>query len=133
MPTKPTTSVPDTGAPQTLDHVCGVDIVTALARFGGDEALYRRWLSDFVATADAYTEEIRNHIAAGQIDIATKIVHTRKGRVGALGMTSLHAAFSQLEQALRQGVSADAHLVSLTKSLEEMYGELEKVGITRRN
>ncbi len=107
--------------------------MTALARFGGDEALYRRWLSDFVATADVIIEQIRNHIAAGQIDKATTMVHRLKGRVGALGMSSIQAIAFEMEDVMRQGMSADAHLVALTKSLEELRVELERVGITRRN
>jgi PAS domain S-box-containing protein/hemerythrin-like metal-binding protein len=110
-----------------LSSLRGVDVAAALARFCGNEVPYRRWLTEFVATAGEVPGQIRSEIAAGQSDKAGKLAHAFKGRVGMLGMTALHGIVSALELALRDGTPADELLSTLEQSIGEMRDELARV------
>ncbi|MDD2742154.1 MAG: bacteriohemerythrin [Rhodocyclaceae bacterium] len=110
-----------------LNSLTGIDTVNALARFKGKEDRYRFWLTDFINTANKIPDEIRGEIANHHLDLAEKLAHSFKGRVGMLGMTDIHALVSTLEQRLRDG-SATAELVdALQQSIEQMRNQLLKV------
>jgi PAS domain S-box-containing protein/hemerythrin-like metal-binding protein len=110
-----------------LSSLRGVDVAAALARFCGNEVSYRRWLTEFVATAGAVPGQMRSEIAAGQGEKAGKLVHAFKGRAGMLGMTELHAMVSALELVLREGTPTDELLATLERSIDEMRDELARV------
>ena len=112
---------------KSLSSLRGVDVAGALARFCGNEASYRRWLTDFVATAGAVSGQMRGEIAAGQMDKAGKLAHAFKGRAGMLGMTHLHKMVSAMESALHEGTATDELLFTLEQSINEMRDELERV------
>jgi len=126
LPAKPET-LPGTG--NELSSVCGVDVVAALARFCGNEVLYRRWLEEFVATAGEVPGQMRSEIAAGQTDNAGKLAHAFKGRVGMLGMTDLHGIVVALESVLHDGTSTDEPISRLEQSISQMRGELARVNV----
>jgi hemerythrin-like metal-binding protein len=114
-------------AEDNLNSLSGIDTVNALARFKGKEDRYRFWLTDFISTANKIPDEIRGEIANHHLDLAEKLAHSFKGRVGMLGMTDIHALVSTLEQRLRDG-SATAELVdALEQSIEQMRDQLLKV------
>ncbi|MCX7150442.1 MAG: bacteriohemerythrin [Rhodocyclales bacterium] len=104
----------------------GVDLAPALARFGGRDDRYRHWLGDFVATAGAIPDQMRNEIAAGHPDTAAKTAHAFKGRVGMLGMTDLHGVVVALEGALHGGTATDGLLSALEQSIGEMRDQLTR-------
>ncbi|TRZ98545.1 MAG: PAS domain S-box protein, partial [Rhodocyclaceae bacterium] len=109
-----------------LSSLRGVDVAAALARFCGKEVSYRRWLTEFAGTAGAAHGQLRNELAAGQMDKAGKLAHAFKGRVGMLGMTGLHGMASALEVALRGGMPTDELLATLDRSINEMCSELTR-------
>ena len=110
-----------------LSSLRGVDVAAALARFCGNEVSYRRWLTEFVATAGVVPGQMRSEIAAGHGETAAKTVHAFKGRVGMLGMTGLHGMASELELVLHDGTPADELLARLERSVREMCSELTRV------
>ena len=110
-----------------LSSLRGVHVAAALARFCGNEVSYRRWLTEFVATAGVVPGQMRSEIAAGHGETAAKTVHAFKGRVGMLGMTELHAMVSALELVLHEGGPVDELLATLERSATEMCSELGRV------
>ena len=104
-----------------------VDVAAGLARLGGNEARYRHWLAEFVATAGTIPDSIRSDVAAGRQDAAAKTAHAFKGRVGMLGMTALHAIVTALEPALRNSTAADDDISTLERSIAEMRDQLARV------
>ena len=124
LPAKPEV-LPTAG--NELSRLRGIDVAAALARFCGNEASYRRWLAEFVATAKAVPDQMRGQIATGQSEKAGKLAHAFKGRVGMLGMTELHNVVMALELALREGTPTDELLVALERSIDEMRDDLARV------
>ena len=110
-----------------LSCLHGVDVAAALARFCGNEVSYRRWLTEFAATAGAVPGQIRREIAAGQTDEAGKTAHAFRGRVGMLGMTELHGMVFALESALHECAPTDELLSTLERSVGVMRDELARV------
>jgi hemerythrin-like metal-binding protein/PAS domain S-box-containing protein len=124
LPAQPE-ALPD--ARNELSSLRGVDVAAALARFCGNEVSYRRWLTEFAATAGDVPGQMRSEIAAGQADKAGKLAHAFKGRVGMLGMTELHGMVSALESALHECAPTDELLSTLERSVGEMRSELARV------
>ena len=110
-----------------LGSLRGVDVAAALARFRGNETSYRRWLSEFAATAGDVPGQMRSEIAAGQLEKAGKLAHTFKGRVGMLGMNDLYGMVAALELVLRDGTPADELLGGAERAIGEMCSELDRV------
>lgn len=104
----------------------GVEVWEAIDRLGGKEDRYIHWLADFVATAGAIPDTIRNEIAAGFPGTAAKRVQAFKACVGALAMTELHDAVVALNLALRNGIAVDRLLAGLERSIVEMSNEVTR-------
>jgi HPt (histidine-containing phosphotransfer) domain-containing protein len=92
----------------------------ALARFGGDQARYQHWLTEFIEHGPAATAQIRQAIASGSSSAAISLVHALKGRTGMLGMTELHSISQTLEKALHNGEPPTLWLDELELSVNEM-------------
>jgi hemerythrin-like metal-binding protein len=112
------------GAGNELGSLRGIDVAGALARFRGNQTSYRRWLSEFAATAGDVPGQMRSEIDAGQLEKAVKLAHTFKGRVGMLGMNDLYGMVAALELVLRDGTPADELLGALERAIGEMCNEL---------
>jgi HPt (histidine-containing phosphotransfer) domain-containing protein len=78
-----------------------IDVNSAIARVGGNEALYKKLLAKFDASVDiiGFDEAIvgRDYIKAGEI------VHTAKGVAGNLSLTLFFEQSSKLMDQLRGG------------------------------
>jgi hemerythrin-like metal-binding protein len=104
----------------------GLDVRGAIVRFNGKEDRYRHWLMDFVETVDQALSLIQEAIDVGDIDAATKVVHSFKGRVGMLGMTALQAEVSDLERLLRSGEDVEGMLGRVAQSAAGMRCRLQQ-------
>lgn len=114
------------GGPENASQAGGlfalrnISLTEALARFGGDQARYQHWLSEFVEHGPAATAQIRQAIASGSSSAAIALVHALKGRTGMLGMSELHSISQTLEKALHNGEPPTLWLEELELSVNEM-------------
>ena len=102
----------------------GVDTQAGLALLVGDVARYRYWLKNFADEAPKNLADIRRHIAAGQAEQASLVVHTLKGRSGMLGMNGLRTTAMQLEAALDTGEAVTELLQALAEALDLVCSEI---------
>ena len=93
-----------------------LDFEAGLKRLRGDEALYRKLLTDFARKHASAADQIKDAIAAEDMDRVRSLAHTLKGLAGNLSATELAAAAKDLEADVNQG-----HL----QDIEEKAGVLE--------
>ncbi|MCL4757476.1 MAG: PAS domain S-box protein [Rhodocyclaceae bacterium] len=103
----------------------GLDAEPAIARFGGRSERYRHWLRVFLAEGPATLAQIRLALDQGSPDEARKTAHAFKGRVGMLGMTSLHPLASELEAALHHGKPPEKLLSALESAVRGLCAHLD--------
>jgi two-component system sensor histidine kinase/response regulator len=124
----PGTPAPVEMAPESLrpslPSMRGVDTMAALTRFFGNEQRYRYWLTKFVDESPSVAPDIRRAMAAGQIELATRMAHTFKGRAGTLGLDDLHLKAGALESALVSELGGVPELRSLERAIEEARREI---------
>ena len=80
-------------------EAAGVDISTALVRFGGNIALYEKYLSNF--PQDILAAQLKTALEEKRYSDAFEDVHSLKGVVGNLGFTKLYDATCVLTECLR--------------------------------
>ncbi|MEI7612433.1 MAG: Hpt domain-containing protein [Betaproteobacteria bacterium] len=105
-------------------HLPNINTAEALARFAGDETRYRHWLAEFIDHGPAAMIQIKEALANGSSETATKLVHALKGRTGMLGMSELHVISRALEMALHNNEPANLWLDELALSVDEMSKHL---------
>jgi HPt (histidine-containing phosphotransfer) domain-containing protein len=94
----------------------GIDVDAALARLGGNRKLLARLLAEFAKSQGGAVTAIRQALAHGAVEEATRHVHTLKGVAGNLSAMRLAAEAAAVESELRKGEAAD---------LEPMLARLE--------
>lgn len=77
----------------------GIDTEDALKRFSGNEALYKRMIGKFPASAEGL--EVMSFIKDGDLATAVSNAHTLKGVTGNLSITPLYTAYTEIVNALR--------------------------------
>lgn len=90
---------------EAIPAVEGLEIDDALARIGGNRALYRKLLRQFLTQA-SIPVEIGRALAAGDWAAAERLAHTVHGVAANLGARSVQAGAADLEQALRERAEA---------------------------
>ena len=110
---------PDSQPPTQLS-IPGINTTQAIARFSGDEARYRHWLTDFLSHGPAASLQIRQAIDDGTRDAAIKLVHALKGRTGMLGMNELHSITQSLEQCLKNDEPSTLWVEELESTVQEI-------------
>ena len=90
---------------EAIPAVEGLEIDDALARIGGNRALYRKLLRQFLTQA-AIPGEIGRALAASDWPAAERLAHTVHGVAANLGARSVQASAADLEQALRERAEA---------------------------
>jgi signal transduction histidine kinase/DNA-binding response OmpR family regulator/HPt (histidine-containing phosphotransfer) domain-containing protein len=90
---------------EAIPAVEGLEINDALARIGGNRALYRKLLRQFLTQA-SIPVEIGRALAAGDWAAAERLAHTVHGVAANLGARSVQARAADLEQALRERAEA---------------------------
>lgn len=95
----------------------GVDVPTVVARFGGNEALYLKYLLRF--PQDSTYQQLEAALQRGARAEAADACHTLKGISGNLGLTPLYTACTALTSALRAEETAEVSV--LWNTLRETY------------
>lgn len=102
---------------QELCARLSVDYAATLARFSGNEGLFRRFLLRF--PSDGTFAKLQAAQAAGDLPGMENGAHTLKGVAANLGLSRLQEASDQLVQAIRRG-DGDA-VPALYAQVEQAY------------
>jgi polar amino acid transport system substrate-binding protein len=97
------TDVPQ--ADELLHEVPGIDLATGLTRVAGNRKLFRRILLGFRSSNSNTTDEIKQALDNGDLELAQRLVHTVKGVSGNIAADDLYNVAADLEQAIRKGKS----------------------------
>jgi PAS domain S-box-containing protein len=96
--------------PIEIPKVDEVDVVGALERFGGNEALYARILQSYLSDIRQLPDKFEQTLAQNELLAATSLVHTLKGLSATVGASYLAAVALQteitLKSAVEDGISA---------------------------
>lgn len=87
-------------APYGVPSLPGVDSDLALARLGGNVALYRQVAGIFARSHGHALQEIGQALDQGQRQVALRLTHTMKGAAATLGAMGLAASFQEVDNAL---------------------------------
>lgn len=100
----------------------GIDQAGALARLGGNMALYKRLISMFRAEHTQDVEAIRTALEVYDLELARRMAHTLKGLGRTIGADEFGEAAKALEMTIAAGDSAmyEACLLRLGQSLEHV-------------
>jgi PAS domain S-box-containing protein len=79
-----------------------LDMVSALARLGGNKELYHRLLLMFRTDHTQDAQAIRAALESKNSELAHRLAHTLKGLAGTIGADELRAAAKQLEGAIAE-------------------------------
>jgi two-component system sensor histidine kinase/response regulator len=79
-----------------------LDQDSALDRLGGDRALYRRLLADFISDEEGAITEIEELLALGDYEAATSRIHSLKGVAANLGAKRIATLAASAESAIRR-------------------------------
>ena len=104
-----------------------VDYMEGARRFGGDEALFRKYLGKFLSAPEYGA--LCAAMDQGRRADAFALAHTLKGNAGNLSLTALYARASELTEALRDEATvpqAEKLLPQLKLAYRETVAELER-------
>jgi CheY-like chemotaxis protein len=109
LPAAPVASA--TPAVAAQDHPPGdLDVTGALARVGGDTAMYSTVLGAFAREMVQVPEQMHTHLQANEQAHAVRVLHTLKGLAATVGARHLAAVAARLEHKVRNGVPSHEHL-----------------------
>jgi two-component system sensor histidine kinase/response regulator len=100
----------------------GIVYAEGLARVGGNQKIYKKLLLQFAASNADTADKLRNALLSGDLQEASRLLHTVKGVAANIGANDLAAATSQLETALLGKSNKDRDLL-----LEEFMTSLTVV------
>ncbi|MBL8407469.1 MAG: response regulator [Candidatus Accumulibacter sp.] len=119
----PATGGQDMPAWPALDTI---DSAAGLARFAGNAARYRHWLSDFADQGRSEVSKIEQAMATGQREQARQLAHALVGRVGMLGITRAEAFARQVEAAVSRDEAADTAIIHLAAAVDEASEQIRR-------
>jgi len=100
-------------APQpapAAEHPPGdLDVPGALARVGGDKAMYTNVLGAFAREMVLAPDQVHAHLRAEQNTDAVRALHTLKGLAATVGARHLAAVAARLEHKVRNGALPEEH------------------------
>ncbi len=111
-------AAPEPTSAPGLAALDGIDTTGALKRFLGNEERYRHWLIQFVEESPAVAAQIREALAAGQLELAARTAHSFKGGAGTIGLCDLREHASALEVALKTRQTAEPELQRMECAIE---------------
>lgn len=109
-----------------MQDVEGLDWQDALARLGGNEALYVKMLRQFLEQ-ETVPRQIADRLAAGDWLSAERLAHTLKGVAGSLGARVLQKLAAELELTLRGQAHSDDLLQQLQLTLSDLLERVRPV------
>ncbi|WP_298232067.1 Hpt domain-containing protein, partial [uncultured Azohydromonas sp.] len=116
------------GESAPLPAVAGLDAARALRYLGGQPALYRRVLRQFLQHyGSGAVDEARALLAAGGAAALAALVHALRGSAEPIGAGALAQSARALERALADGTSAQALAVAAEGVLDELQTLLEDI------
>jgi HPt (histidine-containing phosphotransfer) domain-containing protein len=116
--------------PQEALAVEGMQIPQALARMGGNTAMYAQVLQTFVAELPPKPEALAQLLAAGQTAEAVRMLHTFKGLSGTVGASALSQTVAQLEKTCAQALTpaqAQAVVAQLQQAIAQAMERITPV------
>jgi PAS domain S-box-containing protein len=122
---KQTAEPPPDPPAKGLQALRGIDTVTALTRFAGNEARYRHWLGKLVADSGETMNQLRQALEAGDTATALSAAHAFKGRVGMLGIGDLQTKAARLEAALLDQLPTPDLFDQLQSAVEQTLTEVK--------
>jgi len=93
------------------DTLPGIDIKSALYRFGGNPNLLRKTLVKFCLNHGSAVEKISKALTSGDRKTAIRMAHTLKGLSGTIGAKELQEVTRELESAIKDETKELKHLV----------------------
>ena len=107
----------------------GVDVPATVARFGGNEALYLKYLCRF--PQDSSFQSLESAMQGGLRENVQTACHTLKGVSGTLGLTPLYTAASDMMAALRQNdmPSATTLFEAVTRAYRQAIAMVQSIGV----
>ena len=106
-----------------LQQVDGLDVAAGLKATRGNTERYLRLLQMFATTHTDSMAQVRNALAAGDIESARREAHSLKGAAGTLGIHGIQQHALALETAIRTDAASDL-IEPLTADLEQAYTAL---------
>jgi HPt (histidine-containing phosphotransfer) domain-containing protein len=100
----------------------GIMVKSGLAGVGGNARLYRDILIKFYRDYSNATQQIKNALEKGDIELAQRLVHTVKGVSGTIGAQELHKSARELEASIQYG-----HFAEIKGLLDDFDNALVKV------
>jgi two-component system sensor histidine kinase/response regulator len=118
-----------------LPDLPGISVKSGLKRVSGNRKLYRNLLGKFHQNHADAAEAIRRALDKNDIETATRLTHTVKGVSGNIGAQELHIAATNLNNALRQGITKTipALLEVFSESLNQMIHSITHLEHKERN
>ena len=115
------TSSPAQDGPQVPEGIEGLDTALGLKRVLGKVPRYVSMLEKYVAGQSGTVAALREALATGDRETATRLAHTTKGVSGNIGATVVQQRAEALETALQQG----APLAQTTPLLDTLAQQLQ--------
>ncbi len=85
-----------------LPNLPELDINNGLKRVCGNEQLYGKLLVELFRQCESVIQQTRTALDNGEIEVATRLVHSVKGSAGNLGARNLAVTSEEFESALKQ-------------------------------
>jgi CheY-like chemotaxis protein/HPt (histidine-containing phosphotransfer) domain-containing protein len=115
-----------------LPNIPGVNLKAGLAQISGNRATFLRLLGKLIELHGQDAGEIRNKLAAGDLEGGRRLAHSLKGAAGMLCAEAVSASALQIEKAFHQGQSSeeiekglvelDWHFNAIQNALKEISG-----------
>lgn len=109
----------------------GINYDEGLKRMCNNEPLYQKFLGKFLQ--DKSMEELKEKLAAGNIEEAFRAAHTLKGVSGTLSLTPLYQKSSALCEKLRRGENGTPEEITETyEAYDAMVQAIKEWGVDVR-
>lgn len=110
------------------DEVPGLNIKQGIKQVGGNEKLYQKLLKDFVSNHRNIGQSLAQLVAEGELEKATRSVHTIKGVAGNIGAKRLQHIASQINQIFVDNEAIPEHLIiSYNDASDELFASLHQL------
>jgi two-component system, sensor histidine kinase and response regulator len=110
--------------PGCLAEIAGLDTVQGVRFAGGKWPLYLRLIRMFVDRHVDDIAQLRRFLAAGEIERATRVIHTLKGVLATLGAERARDLAASLEQAISHGARPAPEIEWLCEVMEAELASL---------